>query len=290
MLDLKGKTVCWPLKHKVDDITLVSKAFDEDERMIPKNSMRWRPLSRLFSVIHSKLGGYTVHPMDHQPPKDRMLISKAWDENKTMLTSKAWVEDKNDFWKNLRWRPSSRLFSVIHSKLGGYTQWILNSQEQNADLQSTNPRQSTDFWGLKQRPMNSGIREHQKIVFTESLRVQRQRLGKPVLRAFPYQNKKLQARPRIFGPIVSKSTQRLEAHGGRISPGALEGWKTLRKALCPMFRKVIPSWACGGTFDKADWHKIGSTQAQTTRWVWATTAAVIRPSRTVSSYIGTEWG
>ena len=123
MLDLKGKTICWPLKHKVDDIMLISKAFDEEERMISKNSMRWRPSSGLFSVIHSKLGGYThwVHPMNHQPPKDRMLISKAWDENKTMLTSKAWVEDKNDFWKNLRWRPSSELFSIIHSKLGGYT-------------------------------------------------------------------------------------------------------------------------------------------------------------------------
>jgi hypothetical protein len=152
MLDLKGKTVCWPLKHKVDDIMLISKAFGKDERMIPKNSTRWRPLSKLFLVIHSKLGGYT-HPMDHQPQKDRMLISKAWDENKTMLTSKAWVEDKNDFWKDLRWRHSSGLFSVIHSKLGGYTnwvhlrctQWILKSKEQNADLQSINPGQSTDF-------------------------------------------------------------------------------------------------------------------------------------------------
>jgi hypothetical protein len=113
-----------------------------------------------------------------------MLISKAWDENKTMLISKAWVEDKNDFWKDLRWRPSSGLFSVIHSKLGGYTQWILNSRKQNADLQSINPRQSTNFWGIKRRPMNNGRRKQQKIVFTESLRVQKQRLDRPIFKAF----------------------------------------------------------------------------------------------------------
>jgi hypothetical protein len=43
------------------------------------------------------LGAPLVHPIDHQPQKDRMLISKAWEENKTMLTSKACVEDENDF-------------------------------------------------------------------------------------------------------------------------------------------------------------------------------------------------
>jgi hypothetical protein len=87
VLDLKGK----PLKNKVDDIMLISKAFDEEERMISKNSMRWRPSSGLFSVIHSKLGGYTHWVNESSTPKDIMLISKAWDENKTMLTSKAWV-------------------------------------------------------------------------------------------------------------------------------------------------------------------------------------------------------
>ena len=111
VLDLKGKTVCWPLKHKVDDIMLISKTFDEEERMISKNSMRWRPSSGLFSVIHSKLGGYTH-----------------------------WVH----LW---------------------CTQWILNSREQNADLQSINPRQSTDFLWIKRRPMNNGRRKQQKIVF-----------------------------------------------------------------------------------------------------------------------------
>jgi hypothetical protein len=76
---------------------LNSKAFDEDKRMISKN-MRWRPLSGLFSIIHSKLGGYThwVHLRCTQwiiNPKDRMLISKAWTSD-TVLISKAWDEDK----------------------------------------------------------------------------------------------------------------------------------------------------------------------------------------------------
>jgi hypothetical protein len=134
-------------------------------------------------IFSNPLKARGLHPLGapSSTPKDKMLISKAWDEDKTMLTSKAWVEDKNDFWKDLRWRPSSGLFSIIHSKLGGYThwvhlqctQWILNSKEQNADLQSINPRQSTDFWGIKWRPMNNGRRKQQKIVFTKSLRVQK---------------------------------------------------------------------------------------------------------------------
>jgi hypothetical protein len=151
VVDLKGKTVCWSLKHKADDIMLNSKAFGEDKRMISK-SMRWRPLSGLILVIHSKLGATPIGctsgaPNESLTQKDRMLISKAWtndkmliskawDEDKTMLISKAWDEDENNFGKSLRWRPSSGLFSVIHSKLGGYThwvhrctQWILNPRE-----------------------------------------------------------------------------------------------------------------------------------------------------------------
>jgi hypothetical protein len=64
---------------------LNSKAFDEDKMMISK-SMRWRPLSELFSVIHSKLGGYA--PNESLILEDRMLISKAWTDDE-MLISKA---------------------------------------------------------------------------------------------------------------------------------------------------------------------------------------------------------
>jgi hypothetical protein len=70
-----------------------------------------------------------------------------------MLTSeKAQVEDKSNFWEDLKWRPSSRLFAKIHSKLGGYTHWVHNefwsSIEQNADLRSISLRQNTELWGI----------------------------------------------------------------------------------------------------------------------------------------------
>jgi hypothetical protein len=88
--------------------------------------------------------------------------------------------------------------------------------------------------------MNNGRRKQQKIVFTESLRVQKQRLDKLVFRAFPYQNQKLQAGPRIFEPIVSKSTQRLGACGGRISPGSTRRLKDLTKGLGPNISQGHP--------------------------------------------------
>jgi hypothetical protein len=39
----------------------------------------------------------------------------------------------------------------------------------------------------------------------------------------PYQNQKLQAGPRILGPFISKSTQRLGFVGDGYPPGPLEG-------------------------------------------------------------------
>jgi hypothetical protein len=47
----------------------------------------------------------------------------------------------------------------------------------------------------------------------------------------PYQNQKLQARPRIFGPFISKSTLRLGACGGHISLGSTRRLKDLAKGL-----------------------------------------------------------
>jgi hypothetical protein len=48
----------------------------------------------------------------------------------------------------------------------------------------------------------------------------------------------------------------------RYPPGPLEGKKASRKALGPLFRRAIPSWARGGMSDRMDRHKIGSTQAR----------------------------
>jgi hypothetical protein len=42
-------------------------------------------------------------------------------------------------------------------------------------------------------------------------------------RSISYRKRSPQAGPRIFGPIISKSTQRSGACGGQISPGPLEG-------------------------------------------------------------------
>jgi hypothetical protein len=55
-------------------------------------------LSGLFSVIHSKLGATPIGctsgaPNESSTPKDKMLMSRAWN-NDEMLISKAWDEDE----------------------------------------------------------------------------------------------------------------------------------------------------------------------------------------------------
>jgi hypothetical protein len=60
-----------------------------------------------------------------------------------VLTSKAFgKKGKGLLEEGIKWRPSSGLFSKIHSKLGGYihwvhlrcTQWIIVSDQDNGDL------------------------------------------------------------------------------------------------------------------------------------------------------------
>jgi hypothetical protein len=81
--------------------------------------------------------------------------------------------------------------------------------------------------------MNNDRRKQQKIVSTESLRIQKQWLGGPIFKAFLIKIKKPQAGPRIFGPIISKSTQRSGACGEQISPGSTGRLKNLTKGLGP---------------------------------------------------------
>jgi hypothetical protein len=45
-------------------------------------------------------------------------------------------------------------------------------------------------------------------------------------------------------------------------PGPLEGKKASRKALGPLLRKAIPSWARGGMSGRMDRHEIGSTRTR----------------------------
>jgi hypothetical protein len=70
----------------------------------------------------------------------------------------------------------------------------------------------------------------------------------------------LRVGPRIFGLIISKSTQRLGACGGQISLGPLEGKKASREALGLLSRYTIPSWARGGLL--AEWADVRRKQAQ----------------------------
>ena len=67
---------------------------------------------------------------------------------------------------------------------------------------------------------------------------------------------KLQAGPRIFGSIVSKSTQRLGACGGQISPGSTRRLEGLAKDSGPIIPQGHPfvgqgrnHWKSGSTQD-----------------------------------------
>jgi hypothetical protein len=88
--------------------------------------------------------------------------------------------------------------------------------------------------------MDNGRGKQWKIVSTESLRVQKQRLDRLISKAFLIKTKKLQAGPRIFGPIISKSTERLGACGGQISPGSTGRLKDLAKGLGPNISQGHP--------------------------------------------------
>jgi hypothetical protein len=56
----------------------------------------------------------------------------------------------------------------------------------------------------------------------------------------PLPKSKPQAGPRIFGPIISKSTQRLGACGGQISPGSTRRLEGLVKGFGPIISQGHP--------------------------------------------------
>jgi hypothetical protein len=73
-----------------------------------------------------------------------------------------------------------------------------------------------------------------------------------------------QAGPGIFGPIISKSTQKIGGLWGTDIPRV--HWKDKRpheRPEGPIIRKVIPSWAWGRMTSEVDRHKAGSARAQT---------------------------
>jgi hypothetical protein len=81
----------------------------------------------------------------------------------------------------------------------------------NDDLQSASLRQNTSFRVIKAEGNN---KESFLPDYPESISCHKQRP---------------QAGPRIFGPIISKSTQRSGACGGQISPGSTGRIKDLTK-------------------------------------------------------------
>jgi hypothetical protein len=113
--------------------------------------------------------------------------------------------------------------------------------------------------------MNNGRRKQQKIVFYRVTQSSEATARQTYFQGISYQNQKLQAGPRIFGPFISKSTQRLGACGTDIPRVHWKAKRPRERPAGPIIRKVIPSWAWGGTSGKVDWHKIELTQAQTTR-------------------------
>jgi hypothetical protein len=87
-----------------------------------------------------------------------------------------------------------------------------------------------------------------KDFFTESLRVQKQHsTGSPSERPSPKWKSKSQAGPRIFGLIISKSTQRLGACGGRISLGSTRRQEGLVKGFWPIVSRGCPFVGQGRT-------------------------------------------
>jgi hypothetical protein len=80
---------------------------------------------------------------------------------------------------------------------------------QNADLRRASLGQNTNFQEIKGDSKESFLSD-----YPESICCYKQRL---------------QAGPRIFGPIISKSTQRSGACGGQISPGSTGRIKDLTK-------------------------------------------------------------
>jgi hypothetical protein len=69
-----------------------------------------------------------------------------------------------------------------------------------------------------------------------------------------------------LGLIISKSTERLRACGGQISPGPLEGKKASQKDLSLLSHETIPSWARRKLLVEWANARKKQTQAQAARW------------------------
>jgi hypothetical protein len=62
------------------------------------------------------------------------------------------------------------------------------------------------------------------------------------------------------------------------------------RAVGPIIREIIPSWAWERMPSEMNRHKIGLTQAQAGQRIRAVITTVTRPSRAGAPYVGTERG
>jgi hypothetical protein len=96
-------------------IIFSKKTQKEDLRMDYPQKSIWRsgatPIGCTFGAPHGSSFQAKIVP-----------TSKAWDKikDKAGPQPKRRSKNGNNFW----WRPSSRLFYKIYSKLGGYTHWV----------------------------------------------------------------------------------------------------------------------------------------------------------------------
>jgi hypothetical protein len=144
------------------------------------------------------LGAPSVHPMNRHLKSRQCQLLKHRAGSKTRLTSnKVQVEVKTFEWIIFKNPLEARGLHPL-----GAPNEVQGPTVRNADLRSASLRQNTSFRVIK---AEGDSKESFLPDYPESISCHKQRP---------------QAGPRIFGPIISKSTQRSGACGGQIFPGS----------------------------------------------------------------------
>jgi hypothetical protein len=100
--------------------------------------------------------------------------------------------------------------------------------------------------------MNNGRRRQQKIVFIESLRIQKQRLDILIFKAFLIKIKNCKLDLESLGRLFQNQPKDWGLWGTDITRVHWKAKRPRERPMGPIIRKVIPSWAWGGTPAKMD--------------------------------------
>jgi hypothetical protein len=100
--------------------------------------------------------------------------------------------------------------------------------------------------------MNNGGRKQQKIVFTESLRVQKQWLDRLIFKAFLIKIKNCKLDLESLGCLFQNQPKDWGLWGTDIHRVHWKAKIPRERATGPTIRKAIPSWAWGGTSSEVD--------------------------------------